>query len=347
MPSILRILDANANRAREALRVMEDAARFLLNDGTLSASLKRLRHELSVTLLAVPGLEANRDIGEDVGTSIKTETEVTRGSVADVVIAAGKRLSEALRVIEEFAKTLDAAGSSAGIAGQVEKLRYAGYALEQKLVLEMGSGLARQWRLCLLLTETLCRHHSVFDVLKWALDGGADCVQVREKEADGRWLLNHVECVVEMCRGRASVIVNDRPDVAMLAGADGVHLGQTDLPCAEVRKLVGRQLMVGVSTSNLEQAKRAKVEGADYCGVGPMFVSSTKHKDFFAGPAYLRQFVEWDGLPHLAIGGVTAANIGELAAAGGRGVAVSGAICGAEKPGDVARAMVEALAGSD
>ncbi|MEE9213119.1 MAG: hypothetical protein V3U29_10750, partial [Phycisphaeraceae bacterium] len=102
MPPVLRILDANANRAREALRVMEEAARFVLDDAALTKSIKELRHDLAAAVAQIPGLQASRDTPGDVGTTIKTDREFTRESVADVAIAAGKRLSEALRTIEEY-----------------------------------------------------------------------------------------------------------------------------------------------------------------------------------------------------------------------------------------------------
>ena len=111
MPSVLRIIDANANRAREAIRVMEEAARFVLDDPALTESLKQLRHDLATQLANFRGfrgqLEANRDTPGDVGTTIQTAGESVRQSVADVVTAAGKRLSEAFRAIEEYAKVID------------------------------------------------------------------------------------------------------------------------------------------------------------------------------------------------------------------------------------------------
>ncbi len=343
MPTVLRILDANANRAREALRVMEEAARFLLNDASLSASLKSLRHDFSQSIAAVPGLEANRDTPGDVGTAIKTADEQVRQSVADVVVAAGKRLGESLRAIEEYGKTLGDAIGAAGFSGAIERLRYRGYDIEQRLIRAMACGQPRQWRLCLLLTRELCAPFDWSHVLAAALEGGADCIQVREKSMDGGWLYEHAKQVISQCRGRATVIINDRPDIALLAGADGVHLGQTDLSCEAVRRLVGRQLIVGVSTSNLEQARRAKQEGADYCGVGPMFTSTTKHRDHIVGPDYLREYLKWNGLPHLAIGGITTANVHELAAAGVKGIAVSSAVCQAADPGRAVRELVAGL----
>lgn len=338
MSDIARILDANANRAREALRVMEEAARFLLDDAELTGELKALRHDLAAVLAALPDLPLHRDTPGDVGTATTTEAERFRASVADVAVAAGKRLSEALRAIEEYAKVL----SPPDLAGRIEALRYRGYELEQRLNVLLRPGRPRQWRLCLLLTESLCRL-DWREVLGQSLDAGADCVQVREKELGAAPLLKRVNEVVSMCRRRASVIVNDRPDVALLAGADGVHLGQTDLPVAEVRKFVGRQLLIGVSTSRLEEAKRAKCDGADYCGVGPMFPTTTKHKDVIVGPDYLRNYVAWDGLPHLAIGGITPDNAAQLAGVGAKGLAVSSCVCASDEPGEIVAKLLGSI----
>lgn len=339
MPDVKRILDANANRAREALRVMEEAARFLLNDEELTAGLKALRHELAEAVGRVAGVEWARDTPGDVGTTVKTPRELERASAAEVAIAAGKRLSEALRALEEYGKTVDGA-----FAGRIEALRYRGYDLEQRLIVAMGTGRRQQWRVCVVVSECLCPEGDWRRVVRGAIDGGADCVQLREKSLEAGALLERAREVVAMCRpAGVSVIVNDRPDVALLSGADGVHLGQGDLPCREARRLVGRQLLIGVSTSNLDEAKQAQREGADYCGVGPMFATTTKEKKVIAGPAYLREYVAWGGLPHLAIGGVGLGNVDELVRAGGRGVAVSSAVCGAEDPGGVVRLINEKL----
>ena len=341
MPNVLRILDANANRAREALRVMEEAARFLLGDADLSAALKSLRHDLASALASVEGLETSRDTPRDVGTRIHTETEWQRSTAADVVIAAGKRLSEALRSIEEYGKTLGLPDPPTQFPATIQNLRYRGYELEQRLDRALATGRSRQWRLCVLLTESLCKPRSWTEVLDAAIDAGTDCIQLREKQLDSGPLLDRAASVVERChRQGVSVIINDRPDVALVCGADGVHLGQTDLPPGEVRRIVGHQLLIGVSTSNLEQARRARTGGADYCGVGPMFPTTTKHKDVIVGPDYLRQYIDWDGLPHLAIGGITPDNIATLAAAGGRGVAASSCVCGADDPSSAVRELL-------
>ncbi len=338
MADPLRIIDANANRAREALRVMEEAARFLLDDAALSADLKQLRHDLAETLSGVDGLELHRDTPGDVGTSISTEAEGARGSAFDVAAAAGKRLGEALRAIEEYLKPT----AHGVLAPRVEQLRYRGYEAERRLHAALGTGRAQQWRLCLLLTESLC-HHPWREVLDGAIAGGVDCVQVREKDLDAGPLMRRVKEVIDIARPRgAAVIVNDRPDVALAAGADGVHLGQHDLPLTDARRLVGRRLLIGISTANLDQAHAAVRGGADYCGLGPMFPTATvDNKPDIAGPAYLRAFRgAHPHTPHLAIGGVTPANAEQLYAAGARGLAASSAICNDPDPQDAARQLL-------
>ncbi len=341
MPPILRILDANANRAREALRVMEESARFILDDAPLTQELKTLRHDLAAALAPLSNLPYHRDTPADVGREAATPTEHRRDSAAEVALAAGKRLTEALRSLEEYAKALT--DQVPTLSRDLETLRYRAYTLDQRLTTALATGRARQWRLCLLLTESHCAHHPWEAVLEGALDAGIDCIQVREKDLDAGTLFDRAREVVRRVAHRAAVIINDRADIALAAGADGVHLGQTDLPPREVRKLVGRQLLVGVSTSNLDQAKRALEEGADYCGVGPMFHTTTKQKDFLAGPNYLRDYLDWNCLPHLAIGGITPDNIHELVAAGVRGIAVSSAICAAADPGRVTRTLLGVL----
>lgn len=344
MSAIPRILDANLNRAREACRLMEDAARFAINDGKLCGELKSIRHDLREAIddLPLPAgvLEANRDTTGDVGTGISTQSETTRGGLLDIVIAAGKRLGESLRVIEEMCKTLDAE-----VASQIESLRYRAYVVEQQLHLRLGSGRAKQWRLCLLLTRSLCER-PWREVLRESIAGGVDCVQVREKDMDGGDLCRHVRDVIDLAKSVAlvTVIVNDRVDVALAAGADGVHLGQNDLTIHEARKIAGRNLLIGASTHDLDEARTAVEAGADYCGVGAMFATSLKPEREPSGPRYLQSFImRFPVTPHLAIGGITPANIHQLVQAGVRGVAVSTAICAADDHGAVARSMRDAI----
>ena len=334
--AVLRILDANLNRAREALRVLEDYARFALNDQDLSLQLKQLRHELAS---ATGPIQAQalifRDTPGDVGTVNKTPTEADRASLQSVVAAAGKRLGEALRTIEECLKI----GFPAA-AAKVESARYAFYALEQRLALTFTPGRERfsQVRLYVLITESACRlpwKH----VLAEALAGGADCIQLREKELKSGELLSRALWVAQACREAGAIsIINDRPDIALLSGADGVHLGQGDLPVAQARKIVGMQSLIGVSTHAPAQAQAAVTEGADYLGVGPVFPSSTKPRDILPGLDYARFAATLD-IPAVAIAGITESNAPQVVGCGIRALAVTAAVTASADPRAAARAL--------
>lgn len=338
-----RLIDAASNRAREALRVLEDCARFGLDSPPLCERLKAMRHGLRAALDQLPldraMLLASRDVEGDVGRTIAGAGEYTRKGMGDIAAAAGARLTESLRSLEEAAKGLGAPDA----AETIEALRYQAYDVERAIGLALAGGRAPQWRLCVLITESLCRHHPWDTVAAMAIDGGADCLQLREKELSGGALVDRAQRLIAMARPRGvHVIVNDRVDVALLAGADGVHVGQQDLSVAQVRTLAGERLLVGVSTESIEQAQRATDAGADYCGVGPMFPTTTKDKPRIAGVEYLREYLAHEAFPpHLAIGGIDDARAEQLAQAGCRGIAVSSFVCGAKDPREACARLVK------
>lgn len=320
---MLRLVDANANRAREALRVMEDYARFILDAPDLALPLKTLRHDLTAALAPLSGQALlHRDTPGDVGTQTKVLPELARANIADVVTAAGKRLGEALRTLEEFSKTTDPA-----IAARIETIRYAAYDLEARLArtLNRGERFAKV-RLYVLITESLCRIPWL-DAAKAAIAGGADCIQLREKTLeDGEFLRRATTLATECRRAGVLCIINDRPDVALLSGADGVHVGQGDLPALAARKLLGPDFVLGVSTHNLAQARQAVLDGADYIGIGPVFPSKTKPRDFLPGLAAARQVAAAIKIPTVAIAGINTENVDEVIATGVSAIAVSSAV---------------------
>ena len=338
---VARILDANANRAGEALRTLEDVARFALNDAQLVEALKSLRHQLADALagFAKGWLHANRDTSGDVGTEITVETESRRSNLVDVAAAAGRRATEALRVLEETAKTVDSR-----VAKLIERIRYSTYSLAAEVERRSPSARREQWRVCVLLTESLCTP-AWDDVARAAIDGGADAIQLREKSLDGAELARRAAWLVEVARpAGVRVIVNDRVDVAIVANADGVHVGQGDLSPSSVRQLCGSRLMIGVSTHSAAEAQCAANDAVDYCGVGAMFPTKLKPSVTAHGPALLSDFLKaYPTMPHLAIGGITSENIGALVDVGCRGVAVSSCVCGAESPQRVVALLRRAL----
>lgn len=340
-PRILRLLDANCNRVREALRVLEDYARFVLDHDGLCGSLKSLRHEFqSATASLQARAIASRDTAGDVGTGITTQTELQRESTAAVITAAGKRLSEALRTIEEYLKTEDSAS-----AARVEQLRYRAYDVEKLILLTLSPGRERMAGVPLhvLITEALC-HQPWLTVAEQALQGGAGCLQLREKTMEGGELLRRARQLAALChRYNAVCIINDRPDIALLSGADGVHVGQGDLPATAARQLLGLDKIIGVSTANLDQAKQAVIDGADYVGCGPVFTSSTKPKDYLVGLDYAAAATKTLPIPAVAISGITPDNIDSLAIAGVRSIAVSSAVISTTDPKAAAQRLREGL----
>jgi thiamine-phosphate pyrophosphorylase len=336
-----RILDAAANRCREGLRVVEDYVRFALNDAHLSQQLKDLRHLLAAALERLGGerMVRGRDTAHDVGTSIHTPSEALRDSAEGVVQANCKRVEEALRTLEEFGKLV-----SPKAAAEIGALRYRFYTLEKAIA---NTALSRErlanCRLYLLVTDRLCPR-GLGPSVRAALQGGVDAVQLREKDVPDRRLIGLAKYVREWTReADALFIVNDRPDLAALVDADGVHVGQDDLPVHEARRIVGSGRLVGVSTHSIEQARQAVLDGADYLGVGPVFPSGTKAFERLAGLEFVRQAAAEITLPWFAIGGITVENVGEVIETGAQRVAVSGTICAAEDAQAAARRLRTAL----
>lgn len=340
-PSLQRIIDANCNRAREAARVLEDYARFVLNHADLTGRLKTLRHDFRLATEALQrSAVAARDTAGDVGTHITTETERSRESPAAVITAAAKRLGEALRTLEEYSKI-----ESPIAAERLQAIRYRAYDIERDILLTLSPGRERMAgvTLCVLVTESLCTLPWL-ETARLAIDGGADCLQLREKTLGGSELLSRATALAELCRERGVIsIMNDRPDVAVLAGADGIHVGQDDLPARRVRQIVGPDSIVGVSTHALAQARQAVIDGADYVGAGPVFVSTTKPQDELVGLDYAKAVAAELPIPAVAISGITAITARDLALAGVRRAAVSSAVLSAADPAAAAAAIKAAL----
>jgi thiamine-phosphate pyrophosphorylase len=317
--------------------VIEDFARFGRDDRAAAEAAKQLRHDLRriADSLGVQRLLRALDVGGDVGRSAKTAAELDRATADDVVRAAFARLTESARSLSEYGKL-----ASCDTGMLAERLRYRAYALEQQVVLR-GALLARfrAVRLYVIITQTLCRG----DWLKTAeaaIEGGAACIQLREKGLADRELLRRAHALRELTASRdALLIVNDRADLARLAGADGVHIGQDDLSVAQARSVGGGRLLVGKSTHTPQQLEAALAEQPDYIAVGPMFPTATKPQDFIAGPEALRAAAQRTSIALVAIGGITARNVQQVVARGAGCVAVCSAVIGAEEPAAASRAI--------
>jgi thiamine-phosphate pyrophosphorylase len=370
-----RILDANFNRCGEGLRVIEDWCRFVANWPLPSKTAKEMRHqlhELASGWPLSPRLTA-RDVPTDVGRSNKTASEGQRPDVVSFLQANFYRVQQSLRVLEETAKRLRLTS-----AFDLEHLRYQSYELQQSLILRIaaaertnqelslevvrgssgtenaiGVGVSEkshEQRLQLLEQATLyvltdsCGSLAAYqEHLRRLVELGVDVIQLRDKSFSDRELWEFSRWTAEyLAKSRVLFIVNDRPDVAAAAGADGVHVGQTELPVEAARKIVGCQRLVGVSTHNLPQVRTAQQTSANYLGLGPVFPSKTKGFADFAGLETLRQCHSALERPTFAIGGISTDNVAQVFATEIRRVAVQSAL----RPGNTSVDVVAALRGN-
>jgi thiamine-phosphate diphosphorylase len=205
--------------------------------------------------------------------------------------------------------------------------------------------LAARLRLMVITDPNPACGRDLIDVVAECIDAGATAIELRDKRATDEALLTVAESLVPLVRGRGRLLViNDRMDVALAAGADGVHLGPADLPVAAARAIAPAGFLIGYSTDDPEVAAGAARDGADYLGVGAVFGTRSKPglEDERIGPERVGQVLRAAGLPGVGIGGITAQNAGELARAG-VGVAVLSAVMGAARPADTVRAILGAL----
>lgn len=339
--TIIRAIDANANRCREGVRVLEDVARFLLNDCFLTEKAKNLRHTLEQVLAKIPptARAIMRDTLGDVGTVLSTEQENRRPDASALVVANSRRVAEALRCLEEFTKYLHPE-----TARQLKELRYQAYTLEKALLALIGSKTSLEAVHLYVLIGVGESEDRFCTLVRSLVDAGVDVLQLRAKNVDDCLFLARARLLRRLtAQTRTLCIINDRPDIAAVVNADGVHLGQEDMPAQEARKILGPEKLIGISTHSLEQAEQAVLAGANYIGVGPIFPSKTKHFETFPGLELARAVASRLALPAFAIGGITLENLHDVLATGIGRVAVASAIVDAEDPAAAACRFKELL----
>jgi thiamine-phosphate pyrophosphorylase len=340
-----RIIDASANRAGEALRVLEDVVRFGLDDPALTARFKDLRHDLAVVLAgtAVRQRAALRDISGDVGVDLAAAAPLPRRSLADLVAANAARAGQALRSLEETSLVVAPAAAAAFAA-----LRYRLYEAARRAAAAVRSrDRLGDVRLCVLV-DGQADEAGFVRLVETLLAAGVRMLQVRDASLPVPVLAARVREAVAAARRHdpaapALVIVNDRVDVAAAVGASGGHVGRRDLPVPLARRVLGPDAVLGATAHDLEEARAAVGAGADYLGVGPCFPSSTKSFERFATPEFLGRVAAEVSLPAFAIGGITLDRLDEVFACGLHRVAVAAAVTRARDPAAAARSLLDRL----
>jgi len=340
----LRIIDANLNRVAEGLRFLEDLARLLLNDAALTQQLKTMRHEMIRGDWSFHQQLLNaRNSKGDVGISIEAPGEEKQRELPVMVVANARRVQESLRVLEEMAKIPEVELDSE----KFKQARFALYTIEQALL----SKLVRQDKIkrltglyVIIDTQALVKGRSHIDVASQAIQGGAKTIQLRDKLQNKKELLPIAQQLKNLCAEQDVLfIVNDYLDLALATDADGLHLGQSDLPIGVARQLLPIDKILGCSTTTVNQAINAESEGADYIAVGSIYPTTSKETVEVVGLDRLRQIRQAVALPLIAIGGINKDNTAEVVAAGADSVAVISAVVQAEDVEEAAREIAEIL----
>ena len=339
--SIERLLDANLDRAREGLRVLEDWCRFALDRPDLVVRCKDLRQRLGrCHRLAY---KMARHTASDGANGLGHPAQNDRQNPLAVVAANAGRVQEALRVLEEFGR-----GRDPELAQEAARIRYALYDLEVDCLRSSGApGESRR--------EQLARCHlylvtspgpDLLATVEAALRAGVRLVQYRPKQqpATDAERLEEASQLRRLCGSHGALfLVNDRLDLALAVEADGVHLGQDDLPVPVARRLLGPERLIGRSTHAPDQLHQAVLDGCDYAGVGPVHATPSKPGRLPVGLAYVAAAAAECPIPWFAIGGVDGTNLASVVEAGATRVAVIRAITGATDPHGATLSLLQQL----
>ncbi len=337
---VLRIVDANMNRVGEALRFLEEIARFALDDARLSAELKNLRHKVSISDPNTKRILISAREDNDVGFDIKYE--VQNRTFYQSIIANSRRAEESLRVLEETAKI---PGTNLEPA-LFQDMRFQVYAIEKQLLSRISriESIQLLKGLYVVLDTAFLNGRNPVKLTDEILRAGTKAIQLRAKDYGTKDFIDLAQKISTTCRKHnALLIINDRLDVALAADADGLHIGQDDMPVKTARQLMPMDKIIGVSASSLDEAIKAKKDGADYLGVGAIYATPSKPDAKVTGKEMIQDIKDKTGLPIVAIGGINIDNCRDIIDAGADSIAVISAVLSAPSPLDSAIHLIKKI----
>jgi len=339
-PSIYTVIDANVNRLMEGLRVVEEVSRFILRNSDLTNMIKDLRAKVKeAVFLASKGDEKlldSRDIKKDSGRKLYSEAEGKRPGLSSIITANIKRAQEAARVLEEFTKLMDPEAGK-----RFKAVRFELYDLEKEIkkyyrnTIEIPGKL--DFDLYVVTDPDVLGGRSPVEAVRQVIKGGCRMVQLRDKKASIGQYYRWAKEISKICKNEgATFVVNDYADICMEVEADGLHIGQSDVPVSVARKLLGHGKIIGLSTHSKEQALKGSKSGADYISIGPIFSTPSKPNNITLGTDFIKWASRNVDVPFVAIGGINSNNLRQVINAGAKSVAVIRAAVGQK---DIARSV--------
>ena len=334
---ISQIIDANLDRAREGLRVLEDWARFGLGKEEFVIRIKNFRQILGKNHLEI--YKTSRNYIEDKCKGLSHPQQINRKSPEKIISSNSARVQEALRVIEEFSRN-----HNNKLSNIAAKIRYEIYTLE----IELLNSNSRKTAELIISKNNLYfitdKRENLLEIVEKILLGGVKIIQHRFKEGNDKDHIKEAIKIKRLCEKYNSLfIVNDRVDIAMASNADGIHLGQEDMDITTARKLIGCSKIIGITASNSTDINNALNNGCDYIGVGPVFKTKIKKNKGPLGIERLKSLTKDLDIPWFAIGGINKTNISSLKNHGISKVALVSGLLNSEDPKEDATIILKKL----
>ena len=334
---IYQIIDANLDRAREGLRVLEDWARFGLGKGNYVEKIKNFRQILGKHHLEV--YKQSRNYIEDKCKGLTHQEQFNRKTSEEIISSNSARVQEALRVIEEFSRFHNHELSKIS-----SEIRYEIYTIEIDLLSLsncMNSEEILKENDLYVITD---QKENLLEKIEEILIAGVRIIQYRFKTGTDKDHLQEAIQIKNLCKRYNSLfIVNDRLDIALACNADGLHLGQDDLDLKTARRLLGYSKIIGISANNEIDISNALKDGCDYIGIGPVFQTPTKKDKKPLGIEKIKTLTKDLNIPWFAIGGIKSNNISYLRSYGFKKVALVSQLMNSEDPKEEAIMILKEL----
>ena len=334
---IAQIIDANLDRGREGLRVLEDWARFGLGRDDLVIELKNFRQLLGKYHLKI--YKDSRNHIKDTSIGLSHSEQFNRKSINNLICANSARVQEAMRVIEEFTRH-----DNKELSSLAAKIRYEIYSFEIKLL----NFESKKKLMDILIENNLyfisSQKQNNLEIIEMALKGGVKIIQHRFKDGTDFKFLQEAKKIKILCKKyKALFIINDRIDIAIASAADGVHLGQEDIDIKSAREILGSSKIIGASANKKSEIKNAIDNGCDYLGIGPVFETLTKEGKKPLGLELIKELTDGLTIPFFVIGGIKQNDISLLKKNRLKKIAIVSEIANSENPQEKAIMLIKKL----